>query len=160
MAGLCADAPATVAGAMNLFHDTSLLPRRYVSNRIMQMSTKLECINPILIVRDIKVSLDYYVRVLGFEKAEWVTEESTFAMVSRDGFGIYLSENPTKHSKAHVWIGAEDIGPLHEEFMAAGAHIEKPPTNYSWAYEMVVADPDGHALRIGSDPKQDVPFND
>jgi hypothetical protein len=40
------------------------------------------------------------------------------------------------------------------------AHIEKPPTNYSWAYEMVVADPDGHALRIGSDPKQDVPFND
>ena len=126
----------------------------------MQTSTKLECINPILIVRDIKVSLDYYVRVLGFEKAEWVTEESTFAMVSRDGFGIYLSENPKKHSKAHVWIGAEDIGPLHEEFMAAGAHIEKPPTNYSWAYEMVVADPDGHALRIGSDPKKDVPFND
>ena len=112
------------------------------------------------IVRDIKASLDYYVRVLGFEKAEWVTEESAFAMVSRDGFGIYLSENPNKHSKAHVWIGAEDIGPLHEEFMAAGAHIEKPPANYSWAYEMVVEDPDGHALRIGSDPKKDVPFND
>ena len=55
------------------------------------MSARLECINPILIVRDIKVSLDYYVRVLGFEKAEWVTAESTFAMVSRDGFGIYLS---------------------------------------------------------------------
>ena len=117
------------------------------------MSKQLECINPILIVRDIKVSLDYYVRVLGFEKAEWVTEESAFAMVSRDGFGIYLSENPKQHSKAHVWIGAEDIGPLHEEFMAAA-------TNYSWAYEMVVEDPDGHALRIGSDPKKDVPFND
>ena len=115
------------------------------------MSTKLECINPILIVRDIKVSLDYYVRVLGFEKAEWVTAESTFVMVSRDGLGIYLSENPKEHSKA---------GPLHEEFMAAGAHVEKPPTNYSWAYEMVVADPDGNALRIGSDPKKDVPFND
>jgi hypothetical protein len=25
---------------------------------------------------------------------------------------------------------------------------------------MVVEDPDGHALRIGSDPKQDIPFND
>ena len=122
------------------------------------MSTKLECINPILIVRDIKVSLDYYVRVLGFEKAEWVMEEFTFAMVLRDGFGIYLSENPKKHSKAHVWIGAEDIRPLHEEFIAAGAHIES--YNYSWAYEMVVEDPGGHALRIGSDPKKDVPFND
>jgi len=83
---------------MKLFHDTALLPWRYVSNRIMQMSTRLECINPILIVRDIKVSLDYYVRVLGFEKAEWVTAESTFAMVSRDGVGIYLSENPKEHS--------------------------------------------------------------
>jgi catechol 2,3-dioxygenase-like lactoylglutathione lyase family enzyme len=160
MTGLGPDAPATVAGAMDLFHDAALLPRCHVSNRIMQMSAKLECINPILIVRDIKASLDYYVRILGFEKAEWVTEESRFAMVSRDGFGIYLSEHPKEHSKAHVWIGAEDIGPLHEEFMAAGAHIEKPPTNYSWAYEMVVEDPDGHALRIGSDPKQDIPFND
>ena len=73
MAGLRVDASATVAMAMNLFHDTALSPRRHVSNRIVQMNTKLECINPILIVRDIKVSLDYYVRVLGFEKAEWVT---------------------------------------------------------------------------------------
>jgi len=27
MAGLCADAPASVAGAMNLFQDAALLPR-------------------------------------------------------------------------------------------------------------------------------------
>ena len=123
------------------------------------MSTKLECINPILIVRDIGVSLDYYVRVLGFEKADWVTEESTFALVSRDGFGIYLSENRQEQAKACVWIGAEDIVPLHREFMAAGARIEAAPANYSWAYEMVVADPDGHVLRIGSEPRQDLPFN-
>ena len=94
------------------------------------------------------------------EMAEWVTELSTFAMVSRVGFAIYLSENPTIHSKAHVWIGAEHIGPIHAKFMASGAHIDQPPFNYSWAYEMVVEDPDGHALRIGSYPKQDVPFND
>jgi hypothetical protein len=53
-----------------------------------QMAAKLECINPILPVRDVKVSLDYYVRVLGFQKADWVSQNATFALVSRDGFGI------------------------------------------------------------------------
>src|SRR5207302_2771042 len=57
--------------------------------RKKQMAAKLECINPILPVRDIKVSLNYYVSVLGFEKADWVREDSTFALVSRDGCGIY-----------------------------------------------------------------------
>jgi len=122
------------------------------------MKTKLECINPILPVRDIKVSLDYYVKALGFEKADWVTDNSNFALVLRDGFGIYLSEDREQHSRATVWIGAENIEPIYEEYVANGATIRKPPTNYSWAYEMVVEDPDGHVLRIGSEPKQGVPF--
>jgi predicted lactoylglutathione lyase len=124
------------------------------------MTTRLECINPILLVRDMDVSLNYYVKVLGFEKADWVTDNSTFALVLRDGFGIYLSEDPQERSKAWVWIGAEDIGPIYREYMASGATIREPPTNYSWAYEMVVEDPDGHVLRIGSEPKEGVPFND
>jgi predicted lactoylglutathione lyase len=117
------------------------------------MPTKLECINPILPVGDIRASLDYYVRVLGFSKADWVTDGSDFAMVLRDGFAIYLSEDKKPPSKAQVWIGAEDIEPLYEEYKARGAKIVKTPTNYSWAYEMVVEDPDGHVLRIGSEPK-------
>ena len=125
-----------------------------------KMKTKLECINPILPVRDIKVSLDYYVKVLGFAKADWVTDNSTFALVLRDGFGIYLAEDREHHSRARIWIGAEDIEPIHEEYLASGANIREPPTNYSWAYEMVVEDPDGHTLRIGSDPREGVPFND
>jgi predicted lactoylglutathione lyase len=124
------------------------------------MATKLECINPILPVRDINVSLNYYVKVLGFEKADWVADNSNFALVLRDGVGIYLSEDPGEHSRARVWVGAENIEPIYEEYVASGAIIREPPTNYSWAYEMVVEDPDGHALRMGSDPKDDVPFND
>lgn len=42
---------------------------------------------------------DHYVRVLGFEKAEGVTAEPTFALVLRDGFGLYLSENLKRRSK-------------------------------------------------------------
>jgi hypothetical protein len=35
-----------------------------------------------------------------------------------------------------------------------------PPTNFSWAYEFRIADPDGHVLRFGSDPLRDQPFAD
>ena len=124
------------------------------------MTTKLECINPILLVRDINVSVGYYVTVLGFTKADWVTDDSNFALVLRDGFGIYLSEDANEHSRAWVWIGAEDIEPIYEEYTAKGATVRTPPTNYSWAYEMEVEDPDGHILRIGSEPREGVPFND
>jgi predicted lactoylglutathione lyase len=124
------------------------------------MTAKLECINPILPVRDVTVSVNYYVEVLGFERADWVTDNSNFALVLRDGFGIYLSEDPEEHARARVWIGAEDIEPIYEEYVASGATIREPPTNYAWAYEMVVEDPDGHVLRIGSDPKDGIPFKD
>ncbi len=124
------------------------------------MTPRLECINPILPVSDMQASLTYYEKVLGFKKADWVTDTSPFALVLRDGLGIYLSEEPGEHHRTWIWIGAEDIGPIYEEYKTSGAKIRKAPTNYSWAYEMVVEDPDGHVLRIGSDPKQGVPFDD
>jgi len=124
------------------------------------MTIKIECINPILPVKDIKASLDYYVKVLGFEPADWVTEDAAFALVLREGFGIYLARDSGSCSKSHVWIGTEDIEPIYEECKANGANIKKMPTNYSWAYEMQLEDPDGHVLRIGSEPKEELPFND
>jgi predicted lactoylglutathione lyase len=124
------------------------------------MTTKLECINPILLVSDMNASLNYYEKVLGFKRADWVTDDSPFALVLRDGFGIYLSEDSEKHQRTWVWVGAEDIEPIYEEYKASGAKIRQAPTNYSWAYEMTVEDPDGHVLRIGSEPREDVPFND
>jgi predicted lactoylglutathione lyase len=124
------------------------------------MTAKLECINPILPVGDMNASLNYYEKVLGFKRADWVTDDSTFALVLRDGLGIYLSEESGEHHRARVWIGAENIEPIHEEYRASGAKIREAPTNYSWAYEMAVEDPDGHVLRIGSEPREGVPFND
>jgi hypothetical protein len=37
-------------------------------------------------------------------------------------------------------------------------NILLPPTNFPWALEMQVEDPDGNVLRIGSEPKTDRPF--
>ena len=124
------------------------------------MTTKLECINPMLSVSDVSASLNYYERVLGFQRADWVADGATFALVLRDGFGIYLSEDLEAQQRAWVWIGAENIEPLYQEYKASGAKFREPPTNYSWAYQMMVEDADGHVLCIGSAPKEGVPFND
>jgi hypothetical protein len=42
---------------------------------------------------------------------------------------------------------------LFEAFKAHGVTIREAPTNYAWAYEVKIEDPDGHVLRFGSDPK-------
>ena len=114
--------------------------------------TKFERANPILNVADMARSLQYYVEVLGFSNAEWGSDE--FTCVTRDGAGIYLSEADQGQPGTWVWIGVDDVEVLHEEYKDRGAMIWRPPENFPWAREMKVRDPDGHVLRVGSDPKE------
>jgi predicted lactoylglutathione lyase len=111
---------------------------------------QLEHAHPILHVADMSRSLRYYTQVLGFANAEWGGAD--FTCVTRDGASIYLSLGDQGQPGTWVWLGASDVALLHEEYTASGATIVEPPTNYGWAYEMKVRDPDGHVLRFGSEP--------
>jgi catechol 2,3-dioxygenase-like lactoylglutathione lyase family enzyme len=111
---------------------------------------------PILRVGSLQASIDYYVEVLGFV-VDW-HEPKSVASVSRDGHGIMLCEGGQGNPGTWVWIGVSDSTTLFDEYTAKGATIRLPPTNYPWAYEMHVEDPDGHVLRLGSDPLVDRPF--
>jgi catechol 2,3-dioxygenase-like lactoylglutathione lyase family enzyme len=113
---------------------------------------------PILAVRDLTASIDYYVNVLGFT-LDW-QGPGPFASVSRGECGLFLSEGDQGHAGTWVWIGVGDAAALHEEYKARGARIRHPPTNYSWAYEMQVEDPDGHVLRFGSDSRPGEPIGE
>ena len=64
------------------------------------------------------------------------------------------------HPGTWVWIGSGDIEPLCDKFRAEGAKVRHPPTNYQWAYETQIEDPDGNVLRFGSDPKPDQPIGE
>ena len=118
--------------------------------------TIFECAEPILNVSDMVRSLQYYVEVLGFTNADWGGPD--FTRVGRDDAGIYLCEGDQGHAGTWVWIGVEDVAALYDEYRDSGAAICSAPRNHSWAYEMQVEDPDGHILRFGSEPKEDVPF--
>jgi uncharacterized glyoxalase superfamily protein PhnB len=121
------------------------------------VSVGFENIIPILRVRSIAASIDYYVQKLGF-RIDW--QAPIFASVSRGRCHIFLSEGDQGNPGVWVWIGVEDADALFDEYRASGAKIRHPPTNYDWAYEMQVEDPDGNILRMGSDQKQDQPIGE
>jgi catechol 2,3-dioxygenase-like lactoylglutathione lyase family enzyme len=112
--------------------------------------TMIENVTPILRVDDLEASRGYYTKTLGFS-LDW--EADGAISVSRDGKSIMLIEGEQGQPGTWLWIGVEDADELYAEFSAKGAHIRSPPQNFSWAYEFAVEDPDGHVLRIGSEPK-------
>src|SRR5262249_43944002 len=64
------------------------------------LPTHIECIDPILRVEDMGVSVRYYVDVLGFEEAPWGTDDFTHVMLG--GRGIYLCKGGQGHVGAWV----------------------------------------------------------
>lgn len=118
---------------------------------------RFENIIPILRVTNLKASIEYYLEVLGFH-VDW--QEGGMAQVSRDGHGIMLCECSQGNPGTWVWIGVSDAALLFDEVRAKGATIRRAPTNFPWAYEMQVQDPDGHVLRFGSEPLEGEPFGE
>src|SRR6266487_6988061 len=109
--------------------------------------TRFEGSQPILNVKDMSVSIRYYVDVLGFRNADWGNDD--FTSVNRDTTGIYLCHNAQGQPGTWVWIGVEDVAAFYEEYKVNGAKICMNPKNFPWAYEMHVEDLDGHVLRFG-----------
>jgi catechol 2,3-dioxygenase-like lactoylglutathione lyase family enzyme len=123
------------------------------------LSYRIENIIPILSVQDMSRSLAFYVDLLGFTNADW--GDDNFTCVGRDKRSLYLCKGGQGSPGTWVWIGFDgDIFSLHQSLLLKGVTITLPPTNYSWALEMHVQDPDGHVLRFGTDPKDKVPFMD
>ena len=120
---------------------------------------KVECIIPILNVKNLAASMEYYVNVLGF-KMEWDWgDPPDVGSVERDDFSIMLVEDGQGHPGTWLWMGVEDAEQYYEEYKMSGAKIREHPVNYPWAYEFRVEDLDGHVIRIGSGPKDDGPHD-
>src|SRR5687767_6918057 len=120
-------------------------------SRATPIHTRFEIIQPILRVEDMQASLRFYVGVLGFSNASWGTDD--FTSINRADGAIYLCRGEQGRGGAWVWIGVDDVEQLHQELKERGVPIRLEPTNYPWALEMHVEDPDGNVLRFGSDPK-------
>ena len=121
-------------------------------------SVELEGLSPILRVANLAASLTYYVDILGF-RIDW-QHRDVIASVSRGPCSIFLCEGDQGHPGTWVWIGVSDADALQAEISQRGAIIRMPPTNYPWALEMHVEDPDGNVLRFGSEPRENEPYGE
>lgn len=120
---------------------------------------RIENVTPILSVSDMNKSLSFYIDILGFKKAGWGDDH--FTSINKDNTGLYLCKGGQGRSGTWIWIGFDgDIVALHQKLKSNGVTIKLPPTNFSWAYEMQVEDPDGHVLRFGTDPNDKETFVD
>ena len=128
-------------------------------NNRSPLPMRVENITPILSVKDMTVSRSFYKKILGFEEADWGTDD--FTSISRDKSGIYLCKGGQGNPGTWIWIGFDgDIFQLYNELKAKGVTIRQPPVNYSWALEILIEDPDGHVIRFGTDPDYNKPFID
>jgi predicted enzyme related to lactoylglutathione lyase len=107
---------------------------------------------PIINVADLSTSLDFYRNTLGFS-TDWEAEVDAdkIAGISRDGCAIYLCEGSEGAKGSWLWIGVESAD-YFDQVIASGATIVQEATNYPWAYELRVQDPDGNVIRIGTGP--------
>ncbi len=120
---------------------------------------RIQNVAPVLYVKDMALTLSFYVDILGFKNADW--GDDNFTSINRDNTGLYLCRGGQGLPGTWVWIGFDgDIFSLHENLKEKGVIIKLPPTNFSWAYEMQIEDPNGHVLRFGTDPDNSEAFAD
>ena len=120
----------------------------------MERTATFEGVTPILRVRDLNASVQYYLQTLGFK----LDFQEAIASVSRGRCGLFLADGDQGNPGVWVWVGVSDVDALFEEYRTSGARVRQPPTNFPWACEMQVEDLDGNVLRLGSEPKSNQPF--
>lgn len=114
--------------------------------------------HPILNVKNVAASLNYYCKTPGFQDVfHWSQEDAppcTFAQVRRGDFFIYLCQQAQGGPGMWMYLhlaSPEDLVLLYQEYQAHAVRITEPPTNQPWGMcEMLIEDIDGHTLRIGA----------
>lgn len=122
--------------------------------------------SPVLGVRNVRASAEYYRDVLGFHLDPehgvfaGLGDETTgvYAIVQRGGASVHFQirrgdreAGERERIETDIYLHVEDVGALHAEFEQAGAVIWGPPSVAPYGMrEIRVEDPDGHRLTFGS----------
>jgi catechol 2,3-dioxygenase-like lactoylglutathione lyase family enzyme len=111
---------------------------------------------PVISTADIRSTLEWYVRVLGFREHFVYGDPPVYAGLERDGVLLYVTHDPAlasalKKSGAHpdIFLWVEGIDEVFETHRMRGAKIIEPLADRAWdARQYVVEDPNGYRLKI------------
>jgi len=124
-----------------------------------EVNRNLASISPFFIVKDLQVSIAYYIERLGFQlDFQGPDDDPYYAGVSRDGIGIMLKAilpdvlpqpNHTRHEWARwdAYVYALDPDALFDEFSQRGASFVKKLSFIDeglWGFE--ITDADGYVV--------------
>jgi catechol 2,3-dioxygenase-like lactoylglutathione lyase family enzyme len=117
---------------------------------------------PVLFVKNLSVSLDYYCDVLGFSRPELWGDPPDFAMPRREKMILMLSQPDDlslvqpKKGIWDVYFWVEDARKLYTEFTQKGARVRQEPVHREryGNLEFIIQDPDGHTLAFGQEMTQ------
>jgi catechol 2,3-dioxygenase-like lactoylglutathione lyase family enzyme len=124
------------------------------------MRSRARAITPLLVVSDLKRSIDFYCEKLGFVDPRVWGEPPCFAMLNRDGFELMLSlaESPERvkpHGPQGTWdfyLRVTDVAAEAEALRSAGGVLDKGPTDMFYEMrEIECLDPDGHRICLAQD---------
>jgi ribosomal-protein-alanine N-acetyltransferase len=117
-------------------------------------------IQPVLMVRDVQASAEYYRDVLDFRIDFVVGEPPNHAAVSR---GDWTTESviiqlavakPNKAITPSGWLyilTSTNLDALFETYQARGVTVKFPPNTFTWGMrEFAILDNNGHELRFGT----------
>ena len=109
---------------------------------------------PILDVKSVEASIDYYTSRLGFTKNwDWPDdgEDKTFGSVTNGEVSIFLAETPEPINPVWVFYDVNNADNVYAAYLEAGVTILEEPNDKPWgSREFLAKDPDGNVLRIAS----------
>jgi predicted enzyme related to lactoylglutathione lyase len=98
---------------------------------------------PELPVIDVERAQEFYRNKLGFTIA-WIDPSKTIGAVSKDEAVIFLGQQE-KVSPNTLWIFADDVDAMYQEFVAAGISIHEHIETKPWRIrQFIVEDLDGN----------------
>lgn len=116
---------------------------------------------PVLVVRDIVASAEYWRDAVGFELPGYWGDPPGFAILRRDGCEVMLAQGPAGFQPRPNWTVVEniwnvyfyvdDVDALHDEVLERGARIDYGLCDQPWKVrEFGIQDLDGNDIAFGT----------
>jgi uncharacterized glyoxalase superfamily protein PhnB len=105
----------------------------------------------IFTVRELAASVAHYRDALGFTVTFQYGEPAYYACLCRDDVSLHLRAGTGwTPGNGAIAVFVKDVDALHDELIARGARVLKPPQNYAYGMrDFNVADLDGNQLTFG-----------
>jgi catechol 2,3-dioxygenase-like lactoylglutathione lyase family enzyme len=111
---------------------------------------------PVIATADIRATIAYYTKILGFSEQFIFGEPPVYAGVERDGVRLYITlddrlaaalASSSLHPDIFVWV--HDVDGVFAEHKRRGANIVEEIADRAWgARQYVIEDPNGYRLKI------------